>query len=112
MKSRILITAALLTFTLAQSAHVSTARGAQPGPSANGAGDQTQRFITVEGADLKAKLDAAIKQARAASQTAPFWVAYSFDVRSGVGVDPNGTSFNGNMMNQGSVTLFFGTSNG
>jgi len=112
MKSRILITAALLTFAIAQSAHISVARGEQTTGNASRVTDQTQRFITVEGADLKSRLDGAIKQARAKSQSAPFWVAYSFDVRPGVGVDPNGTSFNGNMMSHGSVTLFFGTSGG
>jgi HEAT repeat protein len=49
--------------------------------------DQTTRFTPVEGADLKSRLDAAIKQARSRSKQSRFWTAYSFDVRPGVGVD-------------------------
>src|SRR6185295_9582810 len=49
--------------------------------------DQTARFTPVEGADLKSRLDAAIKQARSRSKQSRFWTAYSFDVRPGVGVD-------------------------
>ena len=49
--------------------------------------DQTTRFTSVEGADLKSRLDAAIKQARSRSKQSRFWTAYSFDVRPGVGVD-------------------------
>src|SRR5215208_7852109 len=73
---------------------------------------QTQRFITVEGADLKSKLDAAIKQGRARSPQTRFWVAYSYDVRPGVAVDPGELQFSGNMENFGGVTVFTGTSNG
>src|SRR5258705_1576388 len=40
-----------------------------------------QSFTTVNGADLKARLDAASQQARGQS---PYWSAYSFDVRPGV----------------------------
>src|ERR1044071_2082264 len=47
--------------------------------------DQTARFTPVEGADLKSRLAAAIKQAR--SKQSRFWTAYTFDVRPGVGVD-------------------------
>lgn len=49
--------------------------------------DQTARFTPVEGADLKSRLDAAIKQARSRSKQSRFWTAYAFDVRPGVGVD-------------------------
>jgi HEAT repeat protein len=49
--------------------------------------DQTTRFTPVEGADLRSRLDAAIKQARSRSKQSRFWTAYSFDVRAGVGVD-------------------------
>lgn len=110
MKSRILTTIALLILALVQGAHVSTLSGAQTSASASRVGDQPQRFINVDGADLKARMEAANKLARAKSQA--YWLAYSFDVRPGVAVDPNGTSFNGNMMSFGGVTLFFGTSGG
>jgi HEAT repeat protein len=46
---------------------------------------QRQGFITVDGANLKSRLDAAIRLGRAAS--ARFWTAYTFDVRPGVAVD-------------------------
>jgi HEAT repeat protein len=49
--------------------------------------DQTSRFTPVEGADLRARLAAAIKQARSRSSQSRFWTAYAFDVRPGVGVD-------------------------
>lgn len=48
---------------------------------------QRPGFITVEGPNLKAKLETAIRQGRAASSQAKFWTAYSFDVRPGVAVD-------------------------
>src|SRR5256885_2817491 len=48
---------------------------------------QGQNFFPVEGPNLKAKLDAAIKLGRANSPPSPFWVAYGFDVRPGVAVD-------------------------
>jgi HEAT repeat protein len=47
---------------------------------------QRERFITVEGPDLKSRLDAAIKLGRGSSSP-KFWTAYSFDVRPGVAVD-------------------------
>jgi HEAT repeat protein len=71
---------------------------------------QNASFITVEGADLKAKLDAAAGRARSART--PYWSAYSFDVRPGVAVDPNGGEFHGSMNQSGGTTVFVGTSNG
>ncbi|HEV2762539.1 MAG TPA: hypothetical protein VGV38_06045, partial [Pyrinomonadaceae bacterium] len=44
---------------------------------------RTQSFTPVEGADLKSKLDEAVRRGRAGSKSAPFWVAYTFDVRPG-----------------------------
>jgi HEAT repeat protein len=66
-----------------------------------------QSFTPVEGPDLMARLEAA--QARARGQQAPYWSAYSFDVRSGVGVDANIHDFNGTMNITGDTTLFWGT---
>ena len=48
---------------------------------------QTKSFIPVEGASLKAKIDAAVAQGRANSPGGRFWVAYQFEVRPNVGVD-------------------------
>src|ERR1051325_2207446 len=50
---------------------------------------QRPNFIPVEGSDLKSKLDAAVKQGRAAAKSSPFWVAYTFDVRPGIAIDPD-----------------------
>jgi HEAT repeat protein len=44
-------------------------------------------FIPIEGAGLRGRLDAAVRQGRAASPAAPFWAAYAFDVRPGIAVD-------------------------
>src|SRR5918912_1253218 len=72
----------------------------------------TQRFITVEGADLRSKYETAIKMGRNAQSRTPFWTAYSFDVRPGVAVDPDGGEFHGSMTTYGDTTVFFGKSNG
>ena len=46
---------------------------------------QREGFIPVEGANLKSKLDLAVKQGR--TKQTRFWTAYSFDVRPGVAVE-------------------------
>jgi hypothetical protein len=54
---------------------------------ASRAGAQNKRFITVEGADLRAKLKEALRlrsQSRSATNS---WVAYSFDVKPGMAID-------------------------
>jgi len=66
-----------------------------------------QSFTTVDGADLMARLEAA--QSRGRSQKAPYWSAYTFDVRPGVAVDPNVHDFNGTMNTMGDTTVFIGT---
>lgn len=65
-----------------------------------------QSFTTVNGADLKARLDTASQQARGQS---PYWSAYSFDVRPGVAVDPTIHEFHGNMNTVGDTSIFIGT---
>lgn len=50
-------------------------------------GQQTKNFIPVEGANLKAKIDAAIVAGRANAVNGRFWVAYQFEVRPGVAID-------------------------
>jgi HEAT repeat protein len=69
---------------------------------------QRERFIVVEGADLRAKLETARGMGRRASPQTRFWAAYSFDVRPGVTVDPGGGEFRGNMMSYGDTTIFTG----
>ena len=76
------------------------------------AASQTSTFIAVEGADLNAKMEAAIKRARSSSPPTPFWTAYAFDVRPGVAVDPNVREFHGYMNMGGGTNVFIGTSNG
>jgi len=46
---------------------------------------QRPGFIPVDGADLRSKVDLAIRQGRA--KQSRFWTSYSFDVRPGVAVD-------------------------
>ena len=72
---------------------------------------QSSSFIQVEGADLRARLEAAAGRARSAGRT-PYWSAYSFDVRPGVAVDPQGGEFHGSMNSSGGTTVFVGTSRG
>lgn len=73
---------------------------------------QRERFITVEGTGLRAKLETARRMARDASTQTRFWTAYAFDVRSGVAVDPEAGEFRGNMTNYGDITIFMGKSKG
>ncbi len=71
---------------------------------------QNQGFINVEGADLRSKLETAAQRGRAAAPQTRFWAAYSFDVRPGVAVDPDGGEFRGSMMNYDNMTIFVGKS--
>jgi HEAT repeat protein len=71
-----------------------------------------QNFIPVAGADLKSKLDAAVRQGRAEAKSSPFWVAYTFDVRPGIAIDPDIEQFNGSMNSFGGTTVFTGKVNG
>jgi HEAT repeat protein len=66
-----------------------------------------QSFTAVEGADLMARLEAA--QSRARNQQAPYWSAYTFDVRPGIAVDPAVRDFHGTMNTMGDTTVFIGT---
>ena len=66
-----------------------------------------QSFTAVEGADLMARLEAA--QTRARSRQTPYWSAYTFDVRPGVGVDPAIRDFHGSINSMGDTTIFVGT---
>ena len=77
-----------------------------------GAAAPRQDFIPVAGTDLKSKLDAAVRTGRAAAKSAPFWVAYTFDVRPGIAIDPDIEQFSGSMNQFGGTTVFQGKVNG
>jgi hypothetical protein len=47
---------------------------------------QSQSFITVEGADLNSRIEAAVRLARSRSEQTRFWVAYSFPIRPRVSI--------------------------
>jgi HEAT repeat protein len=105
--------ALLFALTLANTACVAGSASAQAGDAqAAPATAPRQNFIPVAGADLKSKLDAAVKQGRAASKPSPFWVAYTFDVRPGIAIDPDIEQFNGSMNSFGGTTVFQGKVNG
>lgn len=48
---------------------------------------QTKKFIPVEGANLKTKIDGAIAAGKTKAVNGRFWIAYQFEVRPGVAVD-------------------------
>lgn len=52
-----------------------------------GVSQQRKNFNPIEGANLKAKIDAAVAAGRANAPNGRFWVAYQFEVRPGVAVD-------------------------
>jgi HEAT repeat protein len=109
MITRTFITLALATFACVSGDVRETGMTRAAGPVKDAGGEvslaapQRPGFLTVDGATLQAKLDAAKAQGRAASPAARFWTAYSFDVRPGVAVDvdfkggnsysTNGTNF-------------------
>jgi HEAT repeat protein len=85
MKSMLLI--ALLLSGWLQPAETNYELNPQPVAGALSGTPQQPGFIPVPGASLAGKLDAAVKQARAANPQARFWTAWAFDVRPGVAVD-------------------------
>ena len=62
---------------------------------------QREGFIPTEGANLRSRLDLAVRQGR--TKQTRFWTAYSFDVRPGVAVDVEWHS-------DGNTTIVSGTS--
>ena len=71
-----------------------------------------REFTPVSGADLKSKLEAAVRQGRAEAKSAPFWVAYTFDVRPGIAIDPDVEQFSGSMQDFSGTTVFIGKADG
>jgi HEAT repeat protein len=71
---------------------------------------QRDRFITIEGPDLKSKIESAVRQGRARS--AAFFVAYGFDVRPGVAVDADVNEFRGTTNTFSGASVSIGTSRG
>ena len=72
---------------------------------------QNKNFIAVDGPNLKARMDAAIRMGRSNS-SGPFWTAYTFDVRPGISVDAERNEFNGNITTFSDTNIAIGTSNG
>ena len=103
--------ALLAVLTLGSPACADSNASVPTGNAQAGTTTQRQNFIPVEGADLKSKLDAAVRQGRAA-KSSPFWVAYTFDVRPGIAIDPNIEQFSGSMNTFGGTTVFRGKVDG
>ncbi|HEX6044685.1 MAG TPA: HEAT repeat domain-containing protein [Pyrinomonadaceae bacterium] len=69
---------------------------------------QNRNFTPVEGANLKAKIDAAVVAGRANASNGRFWVAYQFEVRPGVAIDFEVVDGSGAVMtwNDGAPMMF------
>src|SRR5215213_3936063 len=104
--------ALLFALMLTNPACVDGSASVQAGDAQAGAAPARRDFIPVAGADLKSKLDAAARAGRAAAKSTPFWVAYTFDVRPGIAIDPDIEQFSGSMNNFGGTTVFRGKVNG
>src|SRR5262245_7740223 len=84
---------AMVTLACAQAGSVKVAQAVatvpidcQPFEAVPGPGPvQRPGFVAVEGANLSARMEAAVRLGRAAQ--ARYWTAYAFDVRPGVSVD-------------------------
>jgi HEAT repeat protein len=106
---------ALVALACAQASHVGSVRVAQAAAAAPVSVDrqpfeavpgpepiQRPGFVAVEGANLSARMAAAIALGRAAGSR--YWTAYAFDVRPGVSVD---TDWNGARNSGDGVNLSF-----
>ena len=112
MYEQLLTLALLSTLTLGNLACVAGNASVQAGNAQAQAPAERPNFIPVAGADLKSKLDAAAKQGRAAAKSAPFWAAYTFDVRPGIAIDPDIEQFSGSINNFGGTAIFRGKVDG
>ncbi len=76
------------TFEVAEVAE-DTEVAVEDGAAAQDAATTVRKFIAVEGATLKEKMETATRRGRAevTGEGRFFWTAYTFDVRPGVGVD-------------------------
>ena len=72
---------------------------------------QQGRFTNVDGPNITARMEAALRQARSNSSQTQFWTAYSFDVRPGVAVDLDYNNFKGTTYNSG-TSVSIGTRDG
>jgi hypothetical protein len=68
------------------------------------ADSQKESFILVDGASLNSKFDKASNSAFSNSKRTRFWIAYSFNVRPGVGVDVTIAGSDGSGMHVGLMT--------
>ena len=108
-----LSTLALLSIMmLSGPARIAVKATVQAGSAQTRTAAQTRDFIQVAGADLKSKLDAAVRQGRAAAKPTPFWVAYTFDVRPGIAIDIDDAEFDGNWEKFSGTTVFRGKVDG
>lgn len=78
---------------------------AAPAPPVQSAPDA--RFVPVAGGTLRARLQEAMRQGRAARQER-FWAAYAFDVRPGVAVDAQLRDKNGKVLQMQGFTVNIG----
>src|SRR5215813_1760258 len=85
MITRAFFLISLVTLGCVQSSPVKAIRVIHSPLPIPGAAAQRPGFISVEGTDLRSRIDAATRLGRAAQ--ARFWTAYGFDVRPGVSVD-------------------------
>lgn len=112
MHEQISTLALLAVLMLSSPACIPGNASVQAGNAQAGTASQRQSFIPVAGAGLKTKLDAAARQGRAAAKPSPFWVAYTFDVRPGIAIDPDIEQFSGSMNSFGGTTIFRGKVDG
>jgi HEAT repeat protein len=100
--------ALLAIMTLSGPARTAVKATVQAGSAQTRTAAQTRDFIPVAGADLKSKLDAAVRQGRAAAKPTPFWVAYSFEARPGIAIDIDDAEFDGDWEKFSGTTVFRG----
>lgn len=111
MKSIILITLITLSTTqLKEVAFPAEVTGSYVSSVSAEAVDMTpqqQGFISVAGTNLSARMEAAIRQGRAANAQGRFWTAWAFDVRPGVAVDYDWRGRSGNVNNFDGTNVSF-----
>ena len=81
-------------------------------PPQSGGSNQTASFINIDGPNLKARMEMAVRTGKSSANQTSFWVAYTFDVRPGVAIDANVHEFSGSMNTVSDTTILLGTNNG